>query len=280
MTEVLVLGMINGLGDLGRYLTRAFQTNGSRSEGCFLRILCHDKDGNPRNIDLCIRTLCSTVAEVNDILPSMRFVTFKTSGFRDGRTRANAQAIINYLNPILKVDPDPAVRALGRGEHVNAADIAKLIKEILKAMLKYDDPLTRRRRSDINKARWDGAAGPVVMKAGDGFADEVEKKAVVAQLERVAKRMAVMTEFNFSGWRPKPPEKAKKDAWRNQAHPDGTVGCWYDEVACNEEVKAACRVNCRGRLAHLIRKEVQFAHLSMGHLASAAFWIMGQGKRC
>ena len=146
-------------------------------------------------------------------------------------------------------------------------------------MLKYDDPLTRRRRSDINKARWDGAAGPVVMKAGDGFADEVEKKAVVAQLERVAKRMAVMTEFNFSGWRPKPPEKAKKDAWRNQEHADGT--------RCGLLVRGACGMQRGGQgglPCELPRSicasdpEGGAVRPPMGHLASAAFGIMGQGK--
>jgi hypothetical protein len=281
MTEAVVQGLINDLGDLGKYCMVG-PTHGGGSEGRELRIVCTDKDGDQRIIDLSVRSLGTALAEANNILPSMRFATFKIGGFNKSSTRDRAHAVINYLSPILKVDPDhPAVRAFGRGEHVNAIHVALLVTAILKAMLKYVDPATRERRRR-SASRWDArAAGPVVVNAGDGFADEVEKKAKLAQLERVAKRMWVMTEFKFGGWRPPTPEKVKKDAWRNQEHADGTVGCWYEEhVACNEEVKAACRVNCRGRFAHLTRKEVQFAHLwAIWHQLHSGLW--GKvSKRC
>ena len=146
--------------------------------------------------------------------------------------------------------------------------------------MKYGDPTKgeRRRRS----RRWNAGAA-VVVNAVDGLGDEVARKAMAAELVRIATRRWLMTQFDFNIQRPKTPAPVKTAAWRQQGGQggfQGTVGCWFDQVACNEEVKAACRVNCRGREAHLLKKEVQFAHLwALWHQMREGLWGKVRGVR-
>jgi hypothetical protein len=112
-----------------------------------------------------------------------------------------------------------------------------------------------------------------VIEGGVGFADDVDKAQLAAQLRRIVTRIWLLTEFEVKVARPATPERIKKAAWENQKHEDGTVGCYFLEVACTEDIKAACRLICRGRDAHLTWAAVEFAHLwAMWHQLHSGFW--------
>jgi hypothetical protein len=187
----------------------------------------------------------------------MRYVAFKTSGFLKSGMQNIAIGITNYLATILKDDPDGAVSALGRREHVNVFYIAKLVRAIRIAMLQYKATNGEAHR----KAPRFDVEHPVVIEGGVGFADEVAKAQMAAELERIGTRIWLLTKYNFKVTRPPTPPHIRKAAWQKQKHEDGTLGCYFLEVACTPGIQAACRLLCRGRDAHLTRDKVEFAHL-------------------
>jgi hypothetical protein len=269
-TGIIAQGVINDLGDLGPNVTCCKGTTKNIAACSALAVSAPAKYGRPQRPVLCVRSLTSSLEWANTTPPSMRYVTFKIGGF--GRHAAQMEkhnTIINYLYAILKHDTDPAVSAFGRREHVNVRYIAKLIKAILLAMLQYN-PATRTRPS--TGRRWNDD-GPVVIEPGVGYADEVDKAHLAAELKRIGTRIYLLTKYQFKLQRDPTPTAIKTAAWDLQLHDDGTVGCFYLRAACTPDIQAACRLMCRGVDAHLRRDQVEYAHLwAMWHQLHSGFW--------
>ena len=242
MPQLFMQDVINGLGKQGEGIEcvrvgPAPLADAGATPSALL-VLSPDNKNHLRRCFLFVRTLRKSLAHINDLAPELTYVTFKTSGTRN----KPAIEIANYLATILKDDPDGAVSALGRKEHVNVLYIAKLVRAIRIAMLQYKGA----KNEDDRKAPQYDVTHPVVIEGGAGFADEVDKAQMAAQLSRIGTRIWLLTEFDFKVARPPTPEHIKKAAWENQKHDDETAGCFYLEVACTPDIKAACRLLCRG----------------------------------